>query len=335
MGGCARLLRQAATMRPMSHATTLLGLGLDAGGTETRWALAERDGRLRGSGRVAGMTALQLADAQGREAVAALLARIAADAAPAQAGGRVGALIAGLTGFDADQAPVFAQLAGAAFGVAPQAVQAVNDIELVCHNHFAPGEGYVVYAGTGSIAAFVDEQGALQRAGGRGAIIDDAGGGHWIAREALKRVWRAEDERPGAWRDSPLARELFARIGGSDWRATRAAVYGGTRGQVGELALAVAAAAKAVPPDAAALALLRQAGEELARLALALAGRYGARPVALAGRAFELHPAVEQALRERLPAGLHVRRLHDKAHETAARRAARALPSGSPNDTPR
>lgn len=334
MGGRTRLMRHAATMRAMSHATTLLGLGLDAGGTETRWALATADGTLRGSGRVAGMSALQLADVQGREAVAALLARIAADAAPARAGGRIGAVIAGLTGFDADQAPVFAQLAGAAFGTAPRAVHAVNDIELVCHNHFAPGEGVVVYAGTGSIAAFVDERGVLQRAGGRGAIIDDAGGGHWIAREALKTVWRAEDERPGAWRDSALARALFARIGGSDWRTTRAVVYGGTRGQVGELALAVAEAARGTPPDAAALALLRQAGSELARLALAMCGRYGARPVALAGRAFELHPVVEQALRERLPAGVPVRRLHDAAHETAARRAARLPLHILPNDGP-
>lgn len=324
-------------MRAMSHARALLGLGLDAGGTETRWALAERDGTLRGHGRVAGMTALQLAGGEGREAVAALLRRIAEDAAACRAGDRIGAVIAGLTGFDADQAPVFAQLAGAAFGVAPQAVQAFNDIELVCHNHFAPGEGYVVYAGTGSIAAFVDERRVLQRAGGRGAIIDDAGGGHWIAREALKQVWRAEDARPGAWQDSALARALFARIGGSDWRTTRAVVYGGTRGQVGLLALAVAEAANENPPDAAALALLRQAGVELARLALAMCGRYGARPVALAGRAFELHPAVEQALRERLPADLPVRRLHDAAHETAARRAAHAacgLPSDSTNDDP-
>lgn len=322
-------------MRPMSTLQRALGLGLDAGGTETRWALAESDGTLRGRGRVAGMTALQLGHAEGRDAVATLLARIADDAAACRAGDPVAAVIAGLTGFDSDQAPLFAQLAGRAFGVAPQAVKAVNDIELVCHNHFAPGEGYVVYAGTGSIAAFVDGQGVLQRAGGRGAVIDDAGGGHWVAREALRLVWRAEDERPGAWQDSALARALFARIGGSDWRTTRAFVYGGTRGQVGLLALAVAEAAAASPPDAAALALLRQAGAELSRLALAMRGRHGARPVALGGRAFELHPVVEQALRERLPADLPVRRLHDAAHETAARRAARLSRQASPNSEPR
>jgi N-acetylglucosamine kinase-like BadF-type ATPase len=311
----------AATPAP---AMATLGLGLDAGGTQTRWALAGADGGLRGEGHVASISGLQLDSAAGREAVAAALRDIAATIAPLGGAARV---VAGITGFEATQAPLLCRLAAAALDLAPAAVQAMTDIELVCRAAFAPGAGVVLYAGTGSIAAFVDAQGCMHRAGGRGAVIDDAGGGHWIARRALRAIWRAEDAEPGAWQRSPLARQVFAHVGGSDWAETRRWVYSGpgaVRGEMGRLALAVAAAAS--DEDPAALALLQAAGTELARLALAMRQRFGALPLALAGRVFELHPAIEHSLRQALPAGTDVRRLGVPAHQAAARMAARASP---------
>jgi glucosamine kinase len=213
-------------------------------------------------------------------------------------------------------------MVGAAFGLPATAVRAISDIELACHAAFAPGAGYVLYAGTGSVAAFVDANGQLQRAGGRGPIIDDAGGGHWIAREALRQVWRAEDAEPGAWQRSALAGALFEAMGGAGWAVTRQWVYGATRGELGTLALAVAGAAAAVPADTAALAILVQAGHELARLGQALLTRYGDRPIALAGRVFDLDPVIETTLRDALPRGIPVRRAPLHAHQTAARLAA-------------
>jgi N-acetylglucosamine kinase-like BadF-type ATPase len=206
----------------------------------------------------------------------------------------------------------------------------MSDIELACRSVFAPGEGFLVYAGTGSVAAFVDGAGRLHRAGGRGSLIDDAGGGHWIAREALRLVWRAEDEAPGAWRGSPLARCLFEQIGGEDWALTRTFVYGASRGELGALALAVAAAAR--EGDAAAADILRRAGHELARLARALERRCGARPLAWAGRVFRLHGSVEEGLREALATGGRVLRGEAglQAHHAAARLAAGADPRGAP-----
>lgn len=308
---------------PPTTAVAALGLGLDAGGTQTRWALAGADGGLRGEGHAASISGLQLDSAAGRDAVGAVLRDIAAAIAPLGGAGRV---VAGITGFEATQAPLLCRLAAAALGLAPAAVQAMTDIELVCHTAFAPGEGVVLYAGTGSFAAFVDAQGRMHRAGGRGAVIDDAGGGHWIARRALRHIWRAEDAEPGAWQRSPLARQVFAHIGGSDWSQTRGWVYSGpgaARGEMGRLALAVAAAAT-MQQDPAALALLQAAGTELARLALAMRQRFGALPLALAGRVFELHPAIELSLRQALPPGTDVRRLSAPAHQAAARMAARA-----------
>ena len=279
--------------------------------------MADASGAVQRQGQVAGISALQLQDDGGRASVAAALAEIAAAAGPVQA------VVAGLTGFDAAQQPALRERLAIAFGVQAYAVQAMSDIELLCHAAFAPGDGYVVYAGTGSIAAFIDAQGVLQRAGGRGAVIDDAGGGHWIAREALRQIWRAEDSAPGAWRQSPLARRVFERLGGSDWAQTRQWVYcaSASRGEIGTLALAVAVAAVA-DEDPAALAILQAAGTELARLAAALVQRFGARPVVLSGRVFELHPIIQLRLEQALPAGMSIHRLMQAAHVEGARMAA-------------
>jgi glucosamine kinase len=313
-----------------SHAAAPgLGLGLDAGGTQTRWALADASGLVVAEGSVAPISGLQMDSEAGRAEIAAALRDIAAALASQTPVG----VLAGITGFDAAAVPQLCALAAEAFNVTAADVRAMSDIELACHAAFAPGQGYVVYAGTGSVAAYVDASGALQRAGGRGVVIDDAGGGHWIAREALRHIWRAEDEAPGSWQQSALAARVFERVGGSDWAHTRAWVYGASRGELGTLALAVAEAAQApqggdssvFPPhaDPAALAILQAAGRELARLALALVGRHGAKPIALAGRVFELHPAIENALRAELPTNLPMSRLTQPAHHAAARLAAR------------
>ena len=294
-----------------------LGLGLDAGGTQTRWALADAQGAVLAQGEVAALSGLQLETERGQEEVRQTLLTLAS---VTRHHGALRAVVAGVTGFDAQQVPLLCRLVAQALGVAEQAVSPMSDIELACHAAFAPGQGYVVYAGTGSIAAFLDADGVLQRAGGRGAVIDDAGGGHWIARQALCQIWRAEDEAPGAWRTSPLALQVFERIGGADWALTRQWVYGASRGELGLLALAVAAAAD---EDAVALALLQQAGVELARLGQALWHRHGARRLALAGRVLDLHPVVESSLRAALPQGAQVHRLQRSAHHAAALLAAR------------
>jgi glucosamine kinase len=350
-----------------------LGLGLDVGGTHTRWSLTDAAGQIVGEGRAPGWTALSLADAAGRAAVqtalAALLsaARRAAEQAPpgrsrSAAPGlpqptvvrAIGGVFAGITGFDSSQLATLSELfrnawINAAAGLASsQAIdrtprgsssepapplQACNDIELVCRNAFGTGEaGGVVYAGTGSVAAWLDAAGTLHRAGGRGGLIDDAGGGHWIARQALACVWRAEDAAPGSTADWPLARALAAHIGGADWVAHRRWVYAASRGELGRLALAVAASA---PADPRSRQILAAAGQELGRLAQALLRRralaWAAQParegtaapwpLALAGRAFELHPLIETTLRAALPPGQPVRRAPAQAERTAARLA--------------
>jgi N-acetylglucosamine kinase-like BadF-type ATPase len=212
------------------------------------------------------------------------------------------------------------QWLGELLGIPEAAITLCSDIEIAYLAHFQPGQGYLVYAGTGSIGAFIDDSGEFHRAGGRGVVLDDGGGGFWIAREALRQVWRTEDEQPGAWQASPMACAIFDYIGGSDWAQSRQFIYGQERGAVGKLALAVAASAQ---DDPAAAAILSGAGAELARLARALVARFGPRPVVLSGRAAQLHPLIFDAMRKALPEAITLVQADAGAHIAAARIAAR------------
>ncbi len=223
----------------------LPGLGIDAGGTQTRWALADADGNLLAEGSVAGLSALQMGSHTGRDAVYAALAELAR---AVLAHSRVQRVCAGLTGFGGDS-ELLQHVLAELLGLDDSAVVLRNDIEIAYLDNFQPGEGYLIYAGTGSIGAFIDADGQFYRAGGRGVILDDGGGGFWIAREALRHIWRAEDECPDSWRASPMACAMFEQIGGSDWSNSRDFVYQQGRGEIGKLALAVAASAEADPVD--------------------------------------------------------------------------------------
>ena len=297
--------------------TAVLGLGIDAGGTQTRWALAGANGAIVADGAVDGLSALQMSSESGR---AVLHATFATLSRAVLAIGQPRAVVAGLTGFGGDDV-MLAQALADLLALDAGDVTICNDIEIAYRDSFAPGQGYLVYAGTGSIAAWIDTDGVFHRAGGRGVLLDDGGGGYWIAREALRQIWRREDEAPGSWRASPMAEAVFAHVGGSDWSLSRTFMYGQDRGTIGRLALAVAASADA---DPLALQILQRAGQELARLALALAARHGPRPVVLAGRAAQLHPAIASAMRAALPASLTMEQKVARPHEAAARQAAKA-----------
>lgn len=302
-----------------------LGLGIDAGGTETRWALAGPGGAIVAEGRVAGLSALQMGTPQGRDAVRATFAQLATDALVHGVPARVEA---GLTGFGGDSELLQRWLAEE-LHLDPQVIHFCSDMEIAYRASFAPGEGYLVYAGTGSIGAFVDAHGQFHRAGGRGVVLDDGGGGFWIAKEALRHIWRLEDERPGSWEQSPLARAVFDYVGGADWAYSRQFIYGQERGAVGKLALAVAASAER---DPVAADILRAAGRELARLALALTARFGPRPVAVSGRAAELHPLIVDTMGASMP-GIALTQAPGQAHHAAARMALASDPFHSTTPT--
>jgi N-acetylglucosamine kinase-like BadF-type ATPase len=130
-----------------------VALGIDAGGSQTRWALVDASGAIAGEGQARGFSALQVRGHE-RSVVVAALEEIAHAVASL---GRPQRVHAALTGFGGD-ASILKALVAEPLGLDPESVTVGSDIETMYLDLFAPGEGYVVYAGTGSVGAFIDEK---------------------------------------------------------------------------------------------------------------------------------------------------------------------------------
>ncbi len=291
-------------------------LGLDSGGTATRWSLCDAQGKQVAAGELQ-PTSGHLFNPEERARFEAMVAALRNRIDEGVAG-----VIAGMTGLStgAPEADTAVALLAAAFAIPAKAVQVHDDIWTAYHSAFRPGEGHVVYSGTGSVAIHIRSNGEVIRVGGRGILIDDAGSAFWIGQQALNMIWRRIDDNPAA--TSPLADAVFAAIGSADWNAVRSHVYGGGRSAVAALARAVAGA-----DDPDARDLFRRAGAELARMAMALVHRAGPRPVALLGRAATLHPAIADGFRAAAPA-IEMHFADNDAALAAARLAAGLFESG-------
>jgi glucosamine kinase len=273
---------------------TAASLGVDIGGTASRWVVADAAGTIVARGTAPGATGHVFNPAE-RERLDATLTAIASETR----GHAPEAAFLGITGLGDRVHDAVRGMVEAAFGIAPPRIGLSDDMELAFRATFAPGAGHLVSAGTGSIGLHVTAAGEVIRVGGRGLLIDDGGSGTWIALEALNRVYRRIDETGGPADASILAAELFAEIGGDQWDQTRAFVYGSDRGRIGTLAQAVARAA--TKGDAFATDILGRAAAELARLAKALIGRAGMLDVAFVGGIVTLHPTIRPALGAALP----------------------------------
>jgi len=292
-------------------------LGIDIGGTGSRWVLIGAEGAEIARGAAGGATGL-LNSAANRATLAEVLAAIRA-ALPAP----VAAVHLGVTGAGLGANPELEALAAEAF--APARVSWSNDVVLAWHAAFPEGGGHLVSAGTGSIGVTLDAAGAVLAVGGRGILVDDAGSGSWIALTALDRLYRLIDEFGAPKGAERLAEAIFGAMGGADQAALRAYVYGSDRGRIGALAVHVGQAAGAGDPLA--LAILREAGAELARLARAMMARRGRAPVAVIGGVLRLHPALRDSLAEAL-AGHDLRFPEIDAPLQAARIARKAALAG-------
>jgi glucosamine kinase len=287
----------------------MIGLGLDAGGSATRWTVVDRAGVVLGAGELAPVDGHLFNPANRARfvAMAAALADVTAKLAP-------DGVVAGITGLTggSPEADTARDILAQALGVSSVLVE--DDLWIGYHAAFAPGAGHVVYAGTGSVGLHIKADGNLVRVGGRGMLIDDGGSAFWIGREGLNTLYRRIDAGQS---EGSLGAALYAAIGGTDWNAVRAYVYGGGRNAVAMLAMAVA-----VADDPGAAAILGQAGRELARLGRDLVARIGVLPVVLQGRAASLHPAILTAMRDAAP-GLDITLHQADAALAAAKLAAR------------
>ena len=298
-----------------------IGLGIDAGGSSTGWLLLDGAGETVGRGRVAGITGhLFAADGELSDEGATSLERLAELLDQAAAVVKPGGVVLGIPGLEAGSATagILAAFIRDRLGEDTR-VLVENDMQIAYLSAFEPGEGVIVYGGTGSIAYHVPRHGAPLRAGGHGYLIDDSGGGWWIGRQALQQVLRWHDEL-GQPAGQPLARAVYAQLGASDWPEIRSLIYGGGRSSVAALAPAVVRAA--ARGDAAASGILAGAGQELGRLANVLLRRLGQMlPVTLLGGVSRMGPKLHEALAATLPAGTQLQVSQEDPANAAARLA--------------
>lgn len=289
-------------------------LGIDAGASSTRWMLVDRGGAIAATGQGGPISGHIFAPAA-REAVLRTLERLCVEVA---AHGAPSHVVAGVTGLSpgTEVAHMLEAAIADRFALPQANVVVVDDMLIAYRGAFEPGDGILVYAGTGSIAYHLTADGQVHRTGGHGFLIDDAGGGFWIGQQALRAMMRARDVSES---DTTLYRALCEMIGETSWEGIRAFAYGGGRSAVASLVPAVVAAASEGNHEAT--AILRESGRELARLARVMLRRLGAKPVAIAGGAASASPTIFAAFRDSLPPDVAVRRHEAQPVECAARLA--------------
>nr|WP_253769151.1 BadF/BadG/BcrA/BcrD ATPase family protein [Goodfellowiella coeruleoviolacea] len=164
-------------------------VGLDAGGTSTRAVVLDPGGRRLGVGRAGGANPNshppeQAAD-QIRQALCAALDEI--DPAGISAG------VLGMAGSSKLTDPAVADLFESAWRAAGLRcpLRVVTD----CEAAFAAGtpapSGTVLVAGTGSIAARIEDRQMVGSVGGYGWLLGDEGSAFWLGREAVRATLAA------------------------------------------------------------------------------------------------------------------------------------------------
>ena len=281
-------------------------LGADGGGTKTRFALIDGDGRMLGEAQRGTTYHPQI----GLDGVRAVLAEGIAEvlAAADRTHDDIAYAFFGLPAYGEDSQ------ATALLQACPRAIlghgRYACDNDMVCGwaGSLACADGINIVAGTGSIG-YGQRQGQAARAGGWGEAFSDEGSAYWIAMRGLNAYSRMSD---GRLPKGPLHAILNAHFELGNDLDICAHVYGGTahtRGDLAQLSHQVAEAARA--GDAVAAGIFADAGRELAAICDALRIALGFAPeepvpVSYSGGAFSagelLLAPLAQALHHASPA---------------------------------
>ncbi|NDA25292.1 MAG: N-acetylmuramic acid 6-phosphate etherase [Verrucomicrobia bacterium] len=267
-------------------------LGIEGGGTKTRWILLDARGRPLAHGIEGPGNVLQV----GRDRLRKMFQRISQNLP------RVPVAIGG--GFAGARGKAeFETVRSALHSVWPKVkkISVGQDTDSALSAAWGQGDGFLVIAGTGSnVVARI--AGKKQSAGGHGHLLGDAGSGYDIAQRALRAVYR---ERDRSGKPPPLAAGLLAHAGAADLDRLLREVYRphGKEWFAGFAPVVLRAAARG---DRLAQMVVREAAGELAeRLAELVARRRVRRPrVALTGGLFEspyYRRQFSQATAEHLP----------------------------------
>lgn len=276
-----------------------IGLGIDAGGSSTRWLLLN-DKQEIAKGQLESITG-HIYTPEDRQRNFSRLKNLLIDVL---LHAKPDAVVGGLTGLypNTKATKEFNLFAAQFLKLDVSKVNLTNDMHTAYACAFEPGQGVIIYAGTGSVGYFEDDQGQIVSSGGYGYLLDDFGAAFWIGQQGIQQVMRWLDET-GKPSESMLAKEIYAVIGSNVWDDIMKFIYSGDpRGILAKLAPAVTRAA--TQHDPAAITILENAGKELARLANVILKRLGKPlPVAFMGGMSQASPILDKALQEALPTG--------------------------------
>lgn len=264
-------------------------LCIDCGASSTKWSWRTNDGSMK-SGKAAHITGHIFEEAEW-ERVTSILREMKTEI------GFLDEVVIGVTGLDGSDgiSKSLKEILKSIFQT--ENVTLMNDMELAFSAFFAPGEGVLVYAGTGSVAASIDKNGSFQRSGGWGYLIADEGGGFWIGQQALRYVTNQLNSGELDWSD-PLITLTMAKANAKDWDGLRKFVYSGSRQAVASIAPEVAVAK--LRGSKTAEQILREAGSHLAALALTLQKRLGSSKFIAMGGVFKIDAVVFESLAKEL-----------------------------------
>ncbi len=274
-------------------------LGIDGGGTKTRFLLADET-KVLAKAMTGGSNIVRLGEEQARDALHSGIRQVctAAQLNPEQ----ICAVCIGVAGAARPEiaARIRSILAEANLKAASAKVEIVGDSVIALDAAFGEGPGVIVISGTGSIAYGRDASGRTARAGGWGFAISDEGSGHWIGRRAVASILHAHDQGAetalssavlSAWKLSnidELVQEANATPPPDFPRLLRSVLRAANEG------------------DTVARGLLTEAGIEVAKLASAVVCRLAPHdsaallPIAVTGSVFRQSEDVRQVFRQAL-----------------------------------
>lgn len=234
----------------------MITLGVDVGGTRSKWAVAV-DGKLEQTGEAEPLKKHLFLEAETHSFES--LCREIKILVP-----ELDRVSMGITGVlrNTEQQETAIRVISKVWELSLTGISVMSDIELSYASQFQDSDGILISAGTGSIAAFRDKSGDISFIGGKGYMIGDEGSGYWIGAEGIRRSIRFFEEND---HDEALGSALKQFYGILNWREVLPIAYSAQgRSQIARAAQTVSNAAES--GSKLAIEIIEIAVGDLARL---------------------------------------------------------------------